>query len=173
MPIPSASSKFFWLCSKCFDRLQYFLNVFKYFWPRSNLQIYKVQFYFWPWSKIFDCFQKILDMVKMFWTQLRYFWTSRWNRHSCKFKNWSFEKLHIFVSVPLVRGKFEETREFIFEENITPIYLSVLDFWHSLAWNIKFDELDLTNCCSMRKLKFEISYTFRVSNLIMSKIKYR
>ena len=81
MPIPSASSKIFWSWSKFFDCLQYFLNMFKYFWPCSNMQIYKVQFYFWQSSKIFDCVQKILNMVKIFWTWLNYFWTSRWNRH--------------------------------------------------------------------------------------------
>ena len=81
IPIPSASSKIFWQCSKFFDHLQYFLNVFKYFWPCSNMQIHKLQSHFCQWSKTFECVQKILNLVKKIWTQLKYFWTSRWNRH--------------------------------------------------------------------------------------------
>ena len=82
MPNPSASSnsflnmfKFFWSCS-------IFLNVVKYFWPCSNIQNYKVKYHFWPCSKIFDQVQKILNRVKTIWTWSKYFWNSRWNRHS-------------------------------------------------------------------------------------------
>ena len=66
---------------KFFDHVQYFLNVVKYFWPCSNMQIYKVKYHFWPRSKNFERVQKILNTVKKIWAWSKYFWTSRWNRH--------------------------------------------------------------------------------------------
>ena len=65
MPILSASSNIFWPCSKKFDHRQYFLNVFKYFWPCSTMQIYNLTFdnrqndltafkRYWTWSKFFE-----------------------------------------------------------------------------------------------------------------------
>ena len=64
MPIPSASSKIFWLCSNIFDHAQIYM------------QIYNVPSFFYH-----AVFKKILKMVKKIWTQLKRFWTSRWNRH--------------------------------------------------------------------------------------------
>ena len=90
------------LVQKYFD-LQYFLNVFKYFWPCSNMQIHKGQ-------KRIDCVQKILNMVKQFWTQLKYFWASRWNRQKCFWKN-------------LVWNKIKKTLETFFKTN-TYIFLN-------------------------------------------------
>ena len=40
---PSASSNLFCPHSNLFDCIQYFLNVLKYFWPCSNMQIFKVK----------------------------------------------------------------------------------------------------------------------------------
>ena len=73
--------KIFWLRSKHFDRIRYFLNVVKYFWPCSNMQIYKITYHFCQWSKKFECVQKILNTAKKNLTWSKYFWTSRWNRH--------------------------------------------------------------------------------------------
>ena len=80
MPNPSASSKKNWLCSKFFDHVQYFLNVGKYFWPCSNMQIHKVKYHFWPWSTKFECVQKYcthgqknLNMFQKNWPQSKKF----------------------------------------------------------------------------------------------------
>ena len=45
-----------WLCPFKFGHVQYFLNVFKFFWPCSNMRIYKVKYYFWPWFLLIICF---------------------------------------------------------------------------------------------------------------------
>ena len=82
MPNPSASSKIFFLTFKIFWQRSIFLNVLKYFWPCSNMKIYKVKYHFWPWSKKIERVQKILNKVKKIWAWSTYFWTSRWNRHT-------------------------------------------------------------------------------------------
>ena len=78
LPNPSASSKTKLAAFKIFSIN---LKVVKYFWPCSNMQIYKVKYHFWPLSKNFERVQKILHTVKKIWAWSKYFWTSRWNRH--------------------------------------------------------------------------------------------
>ena len=76
------------LGQKYFDSAQICLTPLNIFWMRSNIfdhaQIFKFIRYtltFEHGQNKFDCDQKILNTVKKFWTQLKYFWTSRWNRH--------------------------------------------------------------------------------------------
>ena len=81
MPIPSASSKIFWPCSKCFDLIQYFLNLVKYFWAWSKVIFYLIILHVWAWSKIFDHIQKYWTRSKIFEHIQKIIWTSRWIRH--------------------------------------------------------------------------------------------
>ena len=81
MPIPSASSKIFWPCSKCFDLIQYFLNLVKYFWAWSKVIFYLIILHNWAWSKIFEHIQKYWTRSKFFEHIQKRIWTSRWIRH--------------------------------------------------------------------------------------------
>ena len=81
LPIPSASSKIFWPCSNVSDRVQYFLNTFKFFWSWPKVIFYLINLHIWAWSKIFDHNQKILNLVQNFLSNQKHFWTSRWIRH--------------------------------------------------------------------------------------------
>ena len=54
------------LVQKYFDRVQYFLNMNKFFWPWSKVIFYLIDLHIWAWSKIFDHIQKILNVVKKF-----------------------------------------------------------------------------------------------------------
>ena len=81
MPNPSASSKTKLAAFKIFWPRLIYLNVVKYFWPCSNMQIYKVKYHFWPRSKKFERIQEILNTAKKIWAWSKYFWTSRWNRN--------------------------------------------------------------------------------------------
>ena len=78
MPNPSGSSKKIG-CVRFFYCVQYFLNVVKYLWPWSNMQIYKVKYNFWPWSKILNVFKYIVHGTEFEHGQN--FWTNRSNRH--------------------------------------------------------------------------------------------
>ena len=80
MPNPFASSIFFWPSSNIFDLVQHFLNVFKYFWPYSNMSIYKVKSCFWPWSKNLTVFKTYWTCSKKFERGKNNFWTSRCNK---------------------------------------------------------------------------------------------
>ena len=82
MPIPSASSKIFWPCSKFFDLSQYFLNLVKYFWAQSKIIFYLIILHIWAWSKIFDHIPKYWTRSKIFEHIQKRIGTSRWIRHS-------------------------------------------------------------------------------------------
>ena len=58
--------KYFFWCLKFFWQSSIFLNVLKYFWPCSNMQIYKVKYHFWPWSKKWKVFKKHWSGSKKF-----------------------------------------------------------------------------------------------------------
>ena len=66
MPNPSASSKTKLAAFKFFWPRSIYLKVVKYFWPCSNMQIYKVKYHFWPRSKKFERVQKYLTQSKKF-----------------------------------------------------------------------------------------------------------
>ena len=75
VPIPSASLKIFWPCSKIFDLIQYFLNLIKYFCAWSKVIFYLIILHIWAWSKIFDHIQKYWTRSKNFEHIQKVIWT--------------------------------------------------------------------------------------------------
>ena len=103
MPIPSASSKIFWPCSNYFDCVQYFLNMFKFFWLWSKVIFYLINLHIWAWSKLFDHIQIYWTRSKSFERSQFCFWTSKWIRHK-SLKKWFIIKVinHSFKSNILI-----------------------------------------------------------------------
>ena len=69
-----------------FDHVQYFLNAFKFFWPRS-----KVIFYLLHLQNFLNVAKNIWTWSKNIWMWSKNIWTSRWNRHQrelLNFENW-------------------------------------------------------------------------------------